>query len=63
MQGGVKLDRQEADAKLGLPSRKWVSMEQIEGEGLSSSVKKVLKLVNEATSKQKKSIRRFFTPK
>ena len=63
VQGDLKLDRQEADANLGLPSRKWVSVEQIEEEGLSSSVKKVLKLVNEASSKQKNSIKRFFAPK
>ena len=63
MQGDTKLDRQEADAKMGLPARKWVSVEQIEEEGLSSGVKKVLKLVNKASSKQKKSIKRFFAPK
>lgn len=63
MQGDLNLDRKEEDAKLGLPSSKWVSAEQIETEGLSSSVKKVLKLVNEASSKQKKCIKRFFAPK
>lgn len=63
MQGDLALDRQEEDAELGLPSRKWVSVEQIETEGLSSSVRKVLKLVNDASSKQKKSIKRFFQPK
>lgn len=63
IQGDLALDRQEEDAELGLPSRKWVSVEQIETEGLSSSVRKVLKLVNDASSKQKKSIKRFFQPK
>jgi len=63
VQGDLKLDRKEEDASLSLPSSKWVSVEQIETEGLSSSVKKILKLVNEASSKQKKSIKRFFTPK
>jgi hypothetical protein len=63
MQGDLELNRKSEDANLGLPSLKWVSAEQIETVGLSSSVKKVLKLVNEATSKQKKSIKRFFPPK
>lgn len=63
LEGDLELNRKSEDANLGLPSLKWVSAEQIETVGLSSSVKKVLKLVNEATSKQKKSIKRFFPPK
>lgn len=42
------------------PQMKWVLDGQLEGEGLSSSVCKVVKLAAAQVGKEKKGIKRFF---
>ena len=42
------------------PQMRWVLAGQLEGEGLSSSVCKVVKLAAAQVGKEKKGIKRFF---
>ena len=44
----------------GRPEIKWLEKSKIASEGLSSSVRKVMSMVSIESSKQRKSIKRFF---
>jgi hypothetical protein len=58
-QGAISTEARLADEDKRLPAMRWLLQSDLETEGLSSSVRKITKLVQSATQKEKASIKRF----
>lgn len=59
-QGPLPQERHEADVETGRPATRWVTHTDMDTEGLSSSVRKIFKLVSESAVKESRGIKRFF---
>ena len=64
LQGELDLSERAEDAASGRAALQWVAGAALEGKGLSSGVKRVLKMFSEdAPARGKASIKSFFKPK
>ena len=62
LQGYIDTRRAEENKQKGLPAMKWLSPEDLLSEGLSSSVAKVFKFVDNASKSSQTSVKKFFKP-
>ena len=60
LQGMFNVEQRAEAQEEHVPPMKWVAASQLQSQGLSSSVKKVLAMVNKGAAREKSSISRYF---